>query len=126
MPLKTIPRCLSPDLLHTLAAMGHGDEIGVDIPTLLDGVLQLLPLDQYVEMPVALMDPVPSDKAAGIEIPVWKQYRQLVDKHEGEKTKIEYVERFAFYDRAKKAFAVVHTGELAKYGNIILKKGVAM
>ncbi|XP_048744741.1 fucose mutarotase-like isoform X2 [Ostrea edulis] len=149
MPLKNVPKCLSPNLLHVLASMGHGDEIvladahfpsssickdgptevradGIDIPTLLDGILQLLPLDTYVEFPVALMDPVQSDKDSHIQIPVWDKYREIINKQEGPHVEIEYVERFAFYDRAKRAYAIVHTGEMAKYGNIILKKGLAL
>ncbi|XP_052707258.1 fucose mutarotase-like [Crassostrea angulata] len=149
MPLKNIPKCLSPSLLHALASMGHGDEIvladahfptsalckngplelradGVDIPTLLDGILQLLPLDTYVKCPVALMDPVQSDKDSNIQIPVWDKYKEIVKQREGPNVEIEFVERFAFYDRAKTAYAIVHTGEMAKYGNIILKKGLAL
>lgn len=149
MPLKGIPNVLSPHLLQVLALMGHGDEIvladahfpsssicrngptevradGLDIPTLLDAVLTLLPLDQYVDFPVALMDLVPSDKAKNLPTPVWVKYREVIDKHESSQIQIEKVERFAFYERAKKAFAVVHTGETAQYGNIILKKGVAL
>ncbi|XP_011448545.3 fucose mutarotase isoform X2 [Magallana gigas] len=126
MPLKNIPKCLSPSLLHALASMGHGDEIGVDIPTLLDGILHLLPLDTYVKCPVALMDPVQSDKDSNIQIPVWDKYKEIVKQREGPNVEIEFVERFAFYDRAKTAYAIVHTGEMAKYGNIILKKGLAL
>ncbi|XP_056004375.1 fucose mutarotase-like isoform X4 [Ostrea edulis] len=149
MPLKNVPKCLTPDLLHALASMGHGDEImladahspssslcksgpievradGFDIPTLLDGILQLLPLDTYVKFPVALMDPVQSDKDSHIQIPVWDKYREIINKQEGPHVQIEHVERSAFYDRAKKAYAIVHTGEMAKYGNIILKKGLAL
>ncbi|XP_061194917.1 fucose mutarotase-like [Saccostrea echinata] len=149
MPLKNIPKCLSPNLLHALASMGHGDEIvladahfpsssicrdgpievradGLDIPTLLDGILQLLPLDTYVDSPVALMDPVQSDKDSHIQIPVWDKYKEIIKQREGPSVEIEYVERFAFYRRAKTAYAIVHTGEMAKYGNIILKKGLAL
>ncbi|XP_022286363.2 fucose mutarotase-like isoform X1 [Crassostrea virginica] len=149
MPLKNVPKCLSPNLLHALASMGHGDEIvladahfptssicksgpleiradGVDIPTLLDGILHLLPLDAYVKCPVALMDPVQSDKDNNIQIPVWDKYKEILKSREGPSVEIEFVERFAFYDRAKTAYAIVHTGEMAKYGNIILKKGLAL
>ncbi|XP_065053252.1 fucose mutarotase-like [Rhopilema esculentum] len=144
--LKTIPRILSPELLSVLARMGHGDEIvladanfpsasvskagpelvradGHDIPSLLKGVLQLLPLDTYVKEPVALMDPVPNDKAAGLKTPIWDEYKKIVNESEGKTINVELVERFAFYERAKTAFAVVATGESALYGNIILKKG---
>ncbi|XP_078310865.1 fucose mutarotase-like isoform X2 [Crassostrea virginica] len=106
MPLKNVPKCLSPNLLHALASMGHGDEIvladahfptssicksgpleiradGVDIPTLLDGILHLLPLDAYVKCPVALMDPVQSDKDNNIQIPVWDKYKEILKSREG-------------------------------------------
>lgn len=149
MPLKIIPNIISPELLFILASMGHGDEIvladahfpsssicregpkevradGIKIPQLLDAILTLLPLDQYVTTPVSLMDLVPSDKAKGLKTPVWDEYKTIIDKHEQQKIQVELVERFAFYERAKKAFAVVHTGETAQYGNIILKKGVAL
>ncbi|XP_033756739.1 fucose mutarotase-like [Pecten maximus] len=147
MPLKRIPNVLSPNLLHVLASMGHGDEIvladanfpsssvsksgpievradGIDIPTLMDAILQLFPLDAYVDRPIALMDLVPSDKQRGLQTPVWEKYKAISYKHEGKQVDVQLVERFAFYERAKKAFAVVHTGETALYGNIILKKGV--
>lgn len=96
---------------------------GHDIPSLLKAVLHLLPLDTYVDKPVALMDPVANDKARGLKTPIWEEYKKLVDEAEGKKIDIELVERFAFYDRSKQAFAVVATGESALYGNIILKKG---
>jgi len=146
--LKKIPSNIPPALLHVLASMGHGDELvladanfptastcraggaqevrvdGQRIPQLLASILELLPLDQYVEAPAALMDRVPADKAAGLKTPVWDEYQALLDAAEGAPVKVELVERFAFYERAKRAFAVVHTGERALYGNIILKKGV--
>ncbi|XP_037071475.1 fucose mutarotase-like [Pollicipes pollicipes] len=145
--LKNIPSNLSPDLLHVLASMGHGDELvladanfptsstcragprevradGQTIPQLLESLLQLLPLDSYVPQPVALMDMVPEDKAAGLQAPVWEEYRRLLALSEGAPVGVELVERFAFYERAKRSFAVVHTGERSLYGNIILKKGV--
>ena len=142
--LKGIPAVLSPDLLHALASMGHGDEIvladanfpssstaksnllidasGHDALTVLKGVLELFPLDTYVDFPVAVMATVFSDNAKfGDEgPPIWAQLRKEIGGQIG----MERVERFAFYERAKKAFAVVATGETAAYGNIILKKGV--
>ncbi|KAM6186718.1 fucose mutarotase isoform 1-T1 [Rhynchocyon petersi] len=144
--LKGVPALLSPELLYALARMGHGDEIvladanfptsslcqcgpleiradGLGIPQLLEAVLKLLPLDTYVEIPAAVMELVPSDQTRGLQTPVWKQYESLL--HQAGCTKpLEKVERFAFYERAKKAFAVVATGETALYGSIILKKGV--
>ena len=70
------------------------------------------------------MDPTPEDKSAGIKTPIWDEFRKICDASEGRPVSIEMVERFAFYERSKTAFAIVHTGESALYGNIILKKGV--
>ncbi|XP_005101109.1 fucose mutarotase isoform X1 [Aplysia californica] len=146
MPLKGIPSQLSPELLKVLAAMGHGDELiladahfptasicksgpqevradGLRATDLLKGVMQLLPLDQYEKYPVARMDLVPSDKEAGLKTPIWDAYQQILNEAEKTQVQIEYVERFAFYERAKKAFAIVATGETEQYANIILKKG---
>lgn len=138
--LKNIPPILSPDLFKVLMEMGHGDEIvladanfpaaatanrlvrcdGHTIPDLLDAVLQFLPLDTYVDMPVALMDLVPGDS---YEPDIWEQYSAIVEKRE-RPVELELMERFAFYDRAREAYAVVATGERSLYANIILKKGV--
>ncbi|XP_011248157.1 fucose mutarotase isoform X2 [Mus musculus] len=95
---------------------------GLDIPQLLEAVLRLLPLDTYVESPAAVMDLVPSDKEKGLQTPIWKRYESLLLEADCKKTLMK-LERFEFYERAKKAFAVVATGEMALYGNIILKKG---
>ncbi len=139
--LKGISPVISPDLLSVLSRMGHGDEIvladahfpgetfakrvlradGVGIPALLDGIMPILELDQYVEAPVAMMSAVPGD---ALDPAVEKAYRAAMETHLNEPVSIELVERFAFYERAQQAFAVVMTGETAKYGNIILKKGV--
>ncbi len=136
-----ISPCISPELLSVLYRMGHGDEIvladaffpgdscnsrviradGIRIPALLDGVLSLMNLDVYVDAPVAMMAPVPGDV---LDPSVEAAYRVEIDKHWPATPRIERVERFAFYERAKKAFAVVMTGETVKYGNVILKKGV--
>jgi L-fucose mutarotase len=141
--LKGIPSILSPELLKILMEMGHGDEIiladgnfpaasianklircdGHDIPQLLDAVLKLFPLDPYVDSPVSLMQVVPGDP---VETPIWDVYKDIIKKNEPENNKFEYIERFAFYERAKKAYAVVATGEKALYANIILKKGVVV
>ena len=139
--LKGISPVLSPELLAVLCQMGHGDEIvladahfpgdtfgqrvlradGISIPALLDGILPLLELDQYVDAPLAMMAVVPGDT---LDPTVETSYRVPISAHTEGNVTIERVERFAFYDRAKEAFAVVMTGETAKYGNIILKKGV--
>lgn len=139
--LKGISPAISPELLSVMSRMGHGDEIvladshfpgetfgqrviradGVRIPVLLDGIIPLFELDEYVDAPVAMMAAVPGDE---LDPNVEKEYRSAMDKHLETPAAIERVERFAFYERAKNAFAVVMTGETAKYGNIILKKGV--
>ena len=132
---------LSPELLSTLYRMGHGDEIvladahfpgesvnatviradGLKIADLLDAILPLFALDTYVESPVFMMDAVPGDT---LDPAVEASYRKAIDAHWPDTPPIERVARFAFYEQAKGAFAVVMTGETAKYGNIILKKGV--
>ena len=99
---------------------------GLQIPALLEAILQLFPLDAYDPSPVMLMDLEPVDKDRKLETPVWVVYNTLVQaSHEGTTpVKIALIPRFDFYERAKKAFVIVHTGEAALYGNIILKKGV--
>ncbi len=139
--LRGISPFLSPDLLAVLARMGHGDEIvladahfpgetfngrvlradGLRIPVLLDAILPLFVLDQYVAEPLFMMAAVPGDS---LDPEVEKAYRVSIDRHVQPAPAIKRVERFAFYEQAKQAFAVLMTGELAKYGNIILKKGV--
>jgi L-fucose mutarotase len=139
--LKNIPPILSPDLMKILLEMGHGDEIvladgnfpaasvaqrlvrcdGHGVPELLEAVLKLFPLDIYVDRPVALMSVVPGDKTKPT---IWEQYRALVKASGEQFSDFEFVERFAFYERAKKAYAVVATSEKALYANVILKKGV--
>lgn len=139
--LKNIPSIISPELLKILMEMGHGDEIvigdgnfpaasmaqrlvrldGHGVNEILDAILRLMPLDTYVEAPVALMDNGDSENLP----PIWSDYKNTVTANEGEK-EFELVERFAFYERAKKAYAVVATGETAIYANIILKKGVVI
>lgn len=138
--LKNIPSIISPELLKILHEMGHGDEIvigdgnfpaasnaqrlvrcdGHGVPELLDAILQLLPLDTYVDSPVMLMQVTPGDDVDPV---IWKEYRKIVDAHQDD-VKFEEIERFAFYERAKQAYAIVATGESALYANVILKKGV--
>ena len=132
---------ISPELLDALFRMGHGDEMvladaffpgdamnsrviradGIRIPALLDGILALMNLDSYVAHPVVMMAPVAGDN---LDETVEKSYREVIDRRWPGTPVIERIERFAFYERAKKAFAVLMTGETVKYGNIILKKGV--
>ena len=96
-------------------ADGHG------VAELLDAVLALVPLDQYAEQPAALMEAVPGDPCVPV---IWDEYKALLDAHGEDSQRIQMLERFAFYERAKKAYAVVATGETAIYANILLKKGV--
>lgn len=141
--LKNIPSILPPELLKVLMEMGHGDEIviadgnfpgaglakrlvrcdGHNVPELLDAILKFFPLDQYVDRPLSLMAAPVTDKENPV---IWDEYRKIVDKHEEDKKEFNLVERFAFYDQAKKAYAVITTGEKALLANVILKKGVVI
>ena len=141
--LKGIPKIISPELIKVLMEMGHGDEIiisdgnfpaaalakrlvradGHNVTELLDAILQFFPLDPYVENPVSLMQVVPGDT---VQTPIWEEYRSIVKSHDENFKDFESVERFAFYERAKNAFAVVSSGESALYANIILRKGVVI
>ncbi|XP_012999111.2 fucose mutarotase isoform X2 [Cavia porcellus] len=116
--LKGVPALLSPELLYALARMGHGDEIGLGIPKLLEALLKLLPLDS----PAVVMKLVPSDQERGLRTTVWEDYEFLL-LQAGYTSTLAKIERFQFYERAKKAFAVVATGEPELYGSIILRKG---
>jgi L-fucose mutarotase len=138
--LKGIHPAIGPELLKVLAEMGHGDEIiladahfpghsfndqvlrtdGVKITTLLDGVLPLFELDSYDD-PLIMMQAVEGDS---LDPSVESSYRAEIEKHVTDAPEVIRIGRFEFYDRAEKATAVVMTGEIAKYGNIILKKGV--
>ena len=142
--LKGIPSILSPELLKDLCEMGQGDVLiiadgnfpchyvgknsivirldGHGTTEVLDAVLQVLPLDSYSEKPVALMDVVPGDTCPTPVI--WKDYDKVLHRHEPDHCDIEMMERFAFYERAKKAYLIIATGETAIYANVLLKKGV--
>ena len=140
--LKGISPLLSPDLIKVLAEMGHGDEIvlgdgnfpattmgkrcvhcdGHGVNELLDAILQVLPLDDFVDAPVTLMTVVPGSMPGG-DPPIWAEFRQTIAKHEPQAS-IGFEERFAFYERSRNAFATVQTGERALYACVILKKGV--
>ena len=146
--LKNIPSILSPDLLKILMEMGHADEIviadgnfpsasiaaetvcghlirmdGHAVPPILEAILKVFPLDPYVEKPVGLMQLVPGDT---VKTPIWNEYRTIINKSDENQKfdDFEFIERFAFYERAKKAYAIIATSESALYANIILKKGV--
>lgn len=139
--LKGISPLVSPELLETLSRMGHGDEIvladahfpgesmnskviradGLKIPDLLEGILPLFELDNYVDHPLVMMAAVEGDQ---LDPKVEESYLERIHKTNPNVPPIERIERFAFYERAKKAFAVVMTGETVKYGNILMVKGV--
>ena len=138
--LKGIAPCISPELLKILAEMGHGDEIlladahfpghtfcqkvvradGMAITTLIDGILPIFELDSY-DAPLIMMAAVPGDT---LDPEVESAYMNVVHRHVPNAEAPVRIDRFPFYDRARSAFACVMTGELRKYGNIILKKGV--
>lgn len=142
--LKGVPQILSPNLLKVLCEMGHSDQIviadgnfptesmgkdcivircdGHGIPELLDAILKVFPLDTYVEKPVNLMKVMVGDT---VLTPIWDDYKKIISKYNnrGEET-VGTIERFKFYDEAKKAYAIIATGEKALYANVILQKGV--
>ena len=135
--LKGIPKILSPELLKVLAEMGHSDRLvisdgnfpaesmgknaivircdGHGVPELLDAILQVFPLDTYVEHPVNLMEVMPGDN---VETPIWDTYK------ESGAAAVGNIERFAFYEEAKTSYAIIATGESALYANVMLQKGV--
>lgn len=139
--LKGISPIISPELLSILSRMGHGDEIifadahfpgetfntnvlradGIKIPQLLEAVLPLFELDSYVDAPLIMMAAVEGDN---LDPAVEASYLEKIRLTNPQISATKRIDRFDFYDRAKNAFAVVMTGETAKYGNIILKKGV--
>jgi L-fucose mutarotase len=141
--LKGIPAILSPELLKILMEMGHGDEIvigdgnfpaaayakrlvrcdGHNVPEILEAIIKFFPLDKYVKAPVSLMEVVQGDT---VKPTIWDSYKDIINKYEPVYNKIEFVERFDFYEKAKNAYAIIATGEKALYANIILKKGVVV
>lgn len=142
--LKGIPKIISPELLKVLSEMGHSDRLvisdgnfpaesmgkdaivircdGHGVPELLDAILQLFPLDTYVEKPVTLMEVMPGDD---VETPIWDTYKEIVSKYDARGGEaVGNIERFKFYDEAKTAYAIIATGEPALYANVMLQKGV--
>lgn len=140
--LKGIPDIISPELLKVLHEMGHGDDLvigdanfpaasnahilvrsdGHGVPEMLDAILSLFPLDDFVPHPVSVMQVVPGDKTVPV---IQDEIRKVVKKHEAAgDALVEQVERFAFYERAKKAYAILATTEKKLYGCMIIKKGV--
>ena len=146
--LNHVPHLLTPELVKALCEMGHSDTIvladanfpgtmiaraqgalllradGHGVPELLDAILEVFPLDTYVEHPVNLMEVMPGDD---VETPIWDTYKEIVEKHDKRGgDAIGHIERFAFYDEAKKVYAIIATGESALYANIMLQKGVVV
>ena len=139
--LRNIDPILSPELIDVLFRMGHGDEIvladafftgdslgkrvlrsdGISVSRLLEGIMPLITLDRYVPTPLFMMQPAEGDR---LDKDMEKEYRAVIDKYWPETPPFARVERFAFYQQTRQAFAVVMTGETRKYGNLILKKGV--
>jgi len=143
--LKGIPAILSPELLKVLCEMGHTDELtigdgnfpghtygkkvirldGHGVPEVLDAILQLFPLDTYVDKPVTLMKVVEGDP---VETPIWDSYKEIVAKYDSRGAAcFEEIDKWEFYERVReKSSVVIMTGETALYANIILKKGVVV
>ncbi len=142
--LKGIPSVLSPELLKVLCEMGHSDRIviadgnfpvesmgknavvvrldGHGVPEILDAILRVFPLDTYVEHPVNLMEVMPGDP---VETPIWEEYKEIISRYDDRgSAAVGNIERFAFYEEAKTAYAIVATGEMAVYANVMLQKGV--
>ena len=137
--LKGISPLISPELLKVLAEMGHGDEIiladahfpghtycrrvlradGLRIAALLDAIIPIFELDSYAP-PLIMMQVVPGDT---LDLQVETDYHQAIRHYVHAAPAPERIDRFAFYDRAKNAYATVITGEVRRYGNILLKKG---
>ena len=144
--LKGIPKILSPELLKVLAEMGHSDRLvisdgnfpaesmgknaivircdGHGVPELLDAILQVFPLDTYVEKPANLMEVMPGDN---VETPIWDTYKEIIAKYDNRGGDcVGNIERFQFYEEAKTAYAIIATGESALYANLMLQKGVVV
>ncbi|MED4204743.1 L-fucose mutarotase [Neobacillus mesonae] len=141
--LKGIPKIISPELIKILMEMGHGDEIvladgnfpaasnaerlircdGHGVPELLEAILKFFPLDTYSDHSVSLMQVVEGDAT---QPKIWDDYCAVIQKYDSHFSSFKMVERFDFYERSKKAYAIVATGENALYANIMLKKGVVV
>lgn len=144
--LKGISPILSPELLKILCEMGHSDTIviadgnfpaesvgkdsivlrmdGHGVPAILEAILHVFPLDQYVDKPVSLMERVPGDNA---DVSIWKTYEKMIEAEEPRGISvIRKLERFEFYEEAKKAYAIIATTETSQYANVILQKGCVL
>ncbi len=146
--LKGIPKILPPALLKALCEMGHSDRIciadgnfpshtigkdaivirmdGHGIPEILNAILSVFPLDSYVEKPAVLMELMDCDKGK-VETPIWDTYAEIIANYDSRgKAAIGNIDRFAFYEEAKKCYCIIATGEGAIYANIMLQKGVVV
>jgi L-fucose mutarotase len=141
--LKNIPEIIPSDLMKILMDMGHGDEIvigdanfpavemgrrvvntkGHGVPEVLEAMLKFFPLDTFVEKPIALMQTGPQFKE---EPTIWDDFKKVINKSDEKNNfkEFDYIDRFEFYERAKKSFAIVGTSETSLYACIIIKKGV--
>ena len=143
--LQGISKLLPGDLLKALCDMGHGDELviadanfpgervarrlirlpGISGTELLRAIAPLIPLDAYSPAPALVMQLTDSDRAKGMPDPaIWGEYEAILREHYGEDTRVDTIERQAFYERAKTAYLVIQTGEERIYGNLLLAKGV--
>jgi len=141
--LKGIPPMLSAELMRVLIDMGHGDEIvladgnfpaaslaqrlvvlpGHGVPPVLEAIMRFFPLDTYADDHAVVMSVVPGDDTVPV---IWDEYRRLLSAAEEREIALTEIERMEFYERARRAFAVVATSESALYANLILKKGVVV
>lgn len=147
--LKNIPSILSPQLIETLSEMRHGDTIvlgdanfpscsiakrgntkflradGLKIPDLLDAILSVIPLDDYSQNPILLMEKIDRDK--DIPTPIWNKYENIItSKYNYDKSVIGFLDRESFYKFSQFAYCNVQTGEMATYANIMIKKGIVV
>ena len=146
--LKGIPSILSPELLKVLCEMGHSDRLviadgnyptesmgkncitirmdGHGVPEILDAILQVFPLDTYVEKPVNLMQLMPND-VGRVATPIWDTYKEIVAKYDDRGADaVGNIDRFDFYDESKDVYCIIATGETAIYANVMLQKGVVI
>lgn len=146
--LKGIPSILSPELLKVLCEMGHSDRLviadgnfpaesmgkdavvirmdGHGVPEILDAVLQVFPLDTYTDKPVNLMELMPQD-VGKVNAAIWDTYKEIVSRYDLRGADaVGNIERFAFYEEAKKVYCIIATGETAIYANVMLQKGVVV
>lgn len=143
--LQGISKLLTGDLLKALCDMGHGDELviadanfpgesvarrlircpGISGTDLLRAIAPLIPLDAYSPAPALVMQLTDSDRAKGMPDPaIWGEYEAILRQNYGADTRVNTIERYAFYERAKAAYLVIQTGEERIYGNLLLAKGV--